>query len=73
MRKYIWICDRCGMEIKPRVLEKDEMYITRKKGNDVDLCEYCLKSLSVWFNQRPIPKFVEDKTYTEKEEKNDQI
>lgn len=71
MRKFVWICDRCGMEIEPRVLERDEMYITRKKGNDVDLCEDCLKSLKVWFNQRPIPKFVEDKVYTEKEEKND--
>ena len=49
MRKFIWICDRCKAEIEPRVLNKDEMYITRKKGNDVDLCEACLKSLAVWF------------------------
>lgn len=49
MRKFIWICDRCGMEIEPRVLDKGEMYITRKKDVDVDLCENCLKSLAVWF------------------------
>lgn len=50
MRKFIWICDRCGAEIEPRVLDKGEMYITRKKSDDVDLCEDCLKSLAVWFN-----------------------
>lgn len=48
MRKFIWICDRCGSEIEPRVLGKDEVYLTRKRG-EVDLCEYCLKSLAVWF------------------------
>ena len=68
MRKFVWICDRCGMEIEPRVLDKGEMYITRKKSDDVDLCEDCLKSLLAWFNQRPIPKFVEDQVYTEKED-----
>ncbi len=51
MRKFIWICDRCGAEIwpRPRVLDKGEMYITRKKEADVDLCGDCLKSLAVWF------------------------
>ena len=49
MRKFIWICDRCGAGICPRVLDKGEMYITRKKEADVDLCEDCLKSLAVWF------------------------
>lgn len=50
MRKFIWICDRCGVEIKPRVLDKGEIYLTRKKEADVDLCEDCLKSLAVWFS-----------------------
>ena len=49
MRKFVWICDRCGAEIEPRVLDKGEMYLTRKKSDDVDLCENCLKSLAVWF------------------------
>jgi len=49
MRKFIWICDRCGAVVEPRVLDKDEIYLTRKKGADVDLCEGCLKSLAVWF------------------------
>lgn len=50
MRKFIWICDRCRAEIEPRVLDKGEIYLTRKKSDDVDLCEDCLKSLAVWFS-----------------------
>lgn len=49
MRKYVWECDRCGKQFGPRVLEKGEVYLTRKRDCDIDLCEDCMVSLSKWF------------------------
>lgn len=48
----VYQCDRCKEIFTPRKLDHGEIYLTRKRSVDIDLCPACLQGLHEWLLQK---------------------